>query len=218
MFGIAGIVVSAVGVASSAYSADKANKQAEDAAGKADQLGQGQLAFSREQYDDWQRVYGPIQQRLSRYYSSLDANDFAAQGINELNKQFTQVTQQLDRDLARRGVDSPVADSLKAQLSLDLARDKAEIRQQAPLAVAQAQQGFLSGSVTNPAATGVMGAMQNQQNIQTQQATNQQNLSYQAGAAAGQTVTNAISSYYSNKAYTDRTAQLSQSTLPTGTE
>ena len=211
MFGIAGIIVSGVGLAAGAASSYSAQKASDRAASKAESMGRSQLAFSQQQYDDWQAVYGPIQQRLSNYYMSLDANTFAAQGLNELNKQFTNVMAELDKDLARRGVDTPAADSIRAQMNLDYARNKAEIRQQAPMQLAAAQQDFLSRNTMNPAAAGVAGSMQDLQSMYGQQAATQMGIAQQSGAAVGQTLTNALTSYYSNKAYNDRTKALQSS-------
>lgn len=211
MFGIAGAIVGGIGIAAGVGTSVSAQRSADKASDKAVKQGQSELAFSQKQYDDWQAIYGPIQQRLHNYYMSLDANSFASRGLNELNKQYSAVLTELDKDLARRGVDSPAADSIKAQLGLDLARNRAEIRQQAPMQLAAAQQGFLASNTLNPAAQGVMGSMQGMQNMYGQQAAVQSNLAYQSGAAAGQTLTNTLTSYYSNKAYNDRTKALQSS-------
>ena len=44
---------------------------ASDAADAAAQASAEELAFAQQQYDDWQEVYGPIQDNLSDYYSNL---------------------------------------------------------------------------------------------------------------------------------------------------
>lgn len=212
MFGIVGAVVTVGSAAVGAYSANESNKTAQAGQKEASRLGDAQMSFSREQYDDWQRVYGPIQDRLSNYYKSLDPGDFAAQGVNQLSQQYQQVVAEFDRDIARRGIDAPASSSMKAQLDLDFARNKAEIRQQAPMQVAQAQQGFLSSNTMNPGAPGVMNAMGNQQQMYTNQANQASQQSMQAGQAVGQTLTSALTSYYSNKSYNERTAQLAGGT------
>lgn len=209
MFGIAGVITTGVGIGVGAYSADKAGDKADKANKQANALSRETLAFSREQYEDWQRIYGPVQQRLRNYNMSLNPSDFAATGVNELAQNYQQVVENFDKTVAQRNIDSPASESIKAQMALDFARGKAEIRQQAPLAVAQQQQSFLSNQAVNPATGGVINALTNQQQNALNTANTQTNLSYQAGMGAGQALTSGLSAYFDNKAYNDRMAQLS---------
>lgn len=214
MFGIAGIITTGAVVGVNAYSADKAGDKADKANKQANALSQAQLAFSKEQYEDWQKVYGPIQQRLRNFNMSLNPSDFAATGVNQLAQSYQQVIENLDKDFAGRGITSAAKDSVKAQLDLDFARGKAEIRQNAPLAVAQQQQSFLTNQATNPYSAGINNAMTNQQQNALNMANTQTNLAYQSGASAGQALTSGLSAYFDSKAYNDRMAQLSSTKEP----
>ena len=147
------------------------------------------LEFQMQQYQQWQKIYGPIQKNLANFYKHLTPETLAASGIKHYEQQYRAVEQELQRSFAQRGIDSPAQDFLNQHAALSAAEAKAQIRQQAPLQVAQAKQGFLASNVSNPNAAGVSNAFGQFANVFGQQAQY-----YQQQQAAGiQGIGNAIS-------------------------
>ncbi len=173
-----------------------------DSAKKAERANEDSLGFAQRQYDDWQQVFGPIQENLSEYYSNLSPDTFAAQGIQYAEEEFAKVDERLSQSLAQRGIqDSGISASLERESAYDLARTSATIRQAAPQAVAQQQLGFLSvGMGNNPDDN-----LQNTLNSNANRANADSNA---ANAAFGNSV---------NSAVNYGIGQYSQSTAPTGT-
>lgn len=140
---IAGATVVAGSMSSSAAS---------DASAASAEASQAQLDFAMQQYDDWLAVYGPIQDNLSSYYSNLTPEYYEATGLEAIAKEQAETQEQIDASLAQRGItDSGVAASLDAQLEMDVARQNAQVRRDAPHQVMQQQQNFLAiGQGLNP--------------------------------------------------------------------
>jgi hypothetical protein len=143
----AGISAAAT-VGSAAYTANRASKAGKQAAGaEADSL-----AFAMEKYDDWQEVFGPIQQNLANYYSNLDADFIATQGLESYEVEKTRALQQVRGNLAERGISGGgVAAAVETDIALQSASERARIRAEAPMKVAQMQTNFLQvGLGQNP--------------------------------------------------------------------
>lgn len=199
--------------------AKSAQKQATKAMEKSSDaqaaIAQEQLAFSKEQYDDWQRVYGPIQDRLSSFYQNLDPQSFAAQSVKQLQQQYSQVSEQMERSWAQRGIDSPAQEAMQQQAALGMARGAAEIRANAPLQLATAQQGFLNQQVSNPATASIANASANLGNVFGNQAAMAQGQANaygqqygQAMQGVGQAITGGVAGYFQNQAYQNQMNQL----------
>lgn len=156
---VAGSVISSI-------SASKASKASAKASGD-------ELAFNQQRYDDWMNVYGPIQDNLSDYYSSLTPDYYEAIGLEAFETEREQAQMQLDQNLAQRGLtNSGVALELQNNLDTQSAEKRADIRRQAPALVAQDQQNFLNlgqGQGTS-AASSVAGTLANQSSAARQQA------------------------------------------------
>lgn len=166
---VAGVATGAAGAAGSAQQSKDARKDARKAAEKQEEAADAQLAFQKEQYDDWQNVYGPVRENLSNFYQDLTPETFTASGLAQISEQYEATQVQYERQFAQRGIDSPAQDLMQQQASLSAGKAKAELRHSAPLQLAQAEQSFLSNSVTNPAATGVSNAYGNQANLYGQE-------------------------------------------------
>lgn len=123
---------------------------AKGAADDAQAAHQTELGFAQQQYNDWQEIYGPIQDNLAEYYNNLSPDTYAAQGIQYAEEEFARASEALNQSLAQRGItDSGVAASMEMSNQLDLARTRADIRQKAPEVVANQQLGFLSVGMGN---------------------------------------------------------------------
>lgn len=199
-------VAVAVGVGSAVagiYGSKKAAKSA-------DRNADSSLGFQMQQYNDWKKVYGPIEENLSKFYQDMDPETFAASGLKQFEEQYQYNMQQLDRSFAQQGIEGGAKASLEQQASLSAAETRASIRQQAPLQMAQAQQSFLTGNVVNPMAAGITQTYENR----AQMYGNQAAMGYQA---ASQALTGAASAYAQKQQY-DRLLNRAYPTLPSASQ
>ena len=202
----------ALGAATSYSSSKSASKSADKAYASADAASQlqyetsmEQLNFQKEQYADWENIFGPIQDNLSSYYKNLSADSVASLGIQNIEQSYTQSRQNLDTQLAKRGITNSGA-TAAGLTSLENTRmlGKAEVRSTAEQTVAQQQLGFLSAGLglQSGLQQGVSNAYSNQANILGQQSTadtnsanNYSNQAAQAYSGIGSSVGTGISSY-----------------------
>ena len=192
------IIGSAVlGAASSASSAKSASKASSAATTSADaaallqyEASSEQLAFSKQQYDDWQSIYGPIQDNLSSYYKNLSSDSIASLGIQSIEKEYSRSSQLLEQSLAKRGITNSGA-TTQGVTQLESARmlGRAEVQANAPIVAAQQKQGFLSIGLgaQQQAISGINNAYGSQVSVLGQQAGNNlaQAQNYTNQAAAG---------------------------------
>ena len=134
--------MSAASKASSAAKASaKAQKEATDASAK---VALQQLEFSKQQYADWQAIFGPIQQNLADYYGSLDADKITALGLQNAQREFQASQAALEKTMAQRGIaGSGIEAAGQTALAAVQAQDKALIRTQAVDLAAQRKEKFL---------------------------------------------------------------------------
>ena len=212
MSGAAIIGAAAIGAGTSYMSARSSSKSADKAYASADAASQlqyetsmEQLNFQKEQYADWENIFGPIQDNLSSYYKNLSADSVASLGIQNIEQSYTQSRQNLDTQLAKRGITNSGA-TAAGLTSLENTRmlGKAEVRSTAEQTVAQQQLGFLSAGLglQSGLQQGVSNAYSNQANILGQQSTvdtnsanNYSNQAAQAYSGIGSSVGTGISSY-----------------------
>lgn len=99
----------------------------------------------------WDEIYGNLEDNLSDFYNNLTPETFAAAGIEHQVKEFEQAKQRVTQTIAQRNIDgSGVGLSLDKQAEFALAENKANIRHDAPLQVAEAKQGFVTSSGGKP--------------------------------------------------------------------
>ena len=183
----------AVSSSKAAKSSSKSANKASDSADRASQLqyeaSMEQLDFQKKQYEDWENIFGPIQDNLSNYYKHMSPDSIATLGIQNIEQSYTQSRQNLDTQLAKRGItNSGATVAGLTQLESSRMLGKAEVRTNAPQQVANQQLGFLSAGLgLQPSLQqGVSGAMSNQMNMFGQQATNQQGMANQYSNQAAQ--------------------------------
>lgn len=93
----------------------KGEKQAAKAAAQANanayamsqeqiELAKQQLDFQKEQYADWNNIYGDIQANLGDYYKSIDPDKLVTMGLEKQQQEFQQVRASIQRDFAQRGL------------------------------------------------------------------------------------------------------------------
>lgn len=170
-----------------------------------------QLDFAKQQYNDWQSIFGPIEQNLSSYYKNLSPDSFAALGIQNIEQEYSRSRELLDTDLAKRGItDSGATVAGMTELEGNRLLGRAQVRAQAPTQVAQMQQGFLSVGLGQQAQLqqGINSAYSNQMGVFGQQVSNNLNQSNmyaqqaaQGYATAGSAIGQGINTYMTANAY-----------------
>lgn len=213
---IAGAAVIGAGTSyMSAKSSSKSSAAATESAAKSAQMQNdaslAQLEFQKQQYADWENIFGPIQENLSSYYKSMKPDTLSAIGIQNLEQSYNQSKKALDTGLAQRGLTgSGQQAAALTQLETSRMLGKAEIRTNAPQQVAQQQLGFLSAGLglQSNLQQGISGAYTNQMNALGNQATsalNQANIFGQQAAAGysgiGSSIGSGISTYMTANAY-----------------
>lgn len=102
------------------------------------------LAFQREQYKTWERVFGPVREDVAEYYNNLDANDFLSKALQLQQAGHQTAQKQISQGLAQRGFDdSRFEQYLRTTNNIANATTRAGLRATADDAVAQQKLGFL---------------------------------------------------------------------------
>jgi hypothetical protein len=141
-----GAGIAAVGAVSANVSSNKARHSADAQARNAVELEQNKL-------NDWNDVYGPVQDNLADYYNNLTPEYYETIGLENFEQEQQTAMTRLDESLAQRGLDpaSGISASLHAQSELEGAEGRAKIRRDAPRAVAEDKRSFLQiGLGQNP--------------------------------------------------------------------
>lgn len=122
------------------------------------QMQREQLEFMQTQYDEWNAVYGDLQQNLGDYYNSLSIGDEFKKidtnlsfTLQQLSKEYTAAAKDTQRAMSQMGLSSSGAVAQNAVgLNQGLAQSRAMARAQASIekldagdTVAQKQLGFL---------------------------------------------------------------------------
>ena len=188
---VIGAVVSVAGGLLSSSSANKASSRAASAT-------QAQLDFEKQQYQDWQNVFGPIQDNLSQYYQSLTPDYYEAAGLEAFQKERDAQMTQLNESLAQRGLStSGIQAAVERTNAIDTAQTRANIRREAPAKAAEEQSRFLQiGMGSNPA-NSYSTALSQVAQQQTSYAQQQQQAAGQAIGSAIGTVGSALADYVS---------------------
>jgi len=104
-----------------------------------------QLAFEKKKYNDWKKVYGPVEKNLAKYYKNLSPGKYAAKGLTAFNEERVKMLTALEEDFAQRGItNSGVAGSVMLQESMQAAETRAGIRMDAKDKVQGMRADFLS--------------------------------------------------------------------------
>jgi len=182
----ASLIVGGVSYKSSKDAA-KANKEAVDAQTKsADE----QMAMETKRVEEWTDVYGPMQNNLANYYSSVTPDYYAAAGLEAFEQENEIKMQNIDEMFAQRGIDpsSGLAVSVESQAELGAAETRAEIRRDAPRMAAEDQSRFLQiGLGQNPGSS-----LSNAMSMRTQQAGQRVQAAGRESLAADQAVGTAL--------------------------
>lgn len=142
---VAGVAVN-IGAANQAQNAmDTAYAQQQQALDNQLATIQQQQALGQQQMALWDKVYGPIERNLSNYYQNLSPERLVTIGHQANAAQFQAMNKQLQASMAQRGISgSGVEGAAMMGLAAQQAMANAQVTQQAPERVAQAQQSFLA--------------------------------------------------------------------------
>lgn len=182
---VAGAAVAAVGSVAGAVISSQASSKASKRAADAQNA---QLSFDMERYDDWQNIFGGVQENLSNYYNSISPDYYVAAGLEAFEKEREAQMGKLNETLAQRGLsNSGLAATVATEDAISSAEARASIRREAPRQAREDQSRFLQiGMGQNPGSS-VSSTLGNI-------ATNAQTQANQASQAAGQAMSSAISS------------------------
>lgn len=182
---VAGAAIAAVGAIGGSVMSSRASSKASKQAAAAQDA---QLSFDMERYDDWQNIFGGLQENLSNYYNSISPDYYVAAGLEAFEKERKAQMGKLDETLAQRGLsNSGLAATVATENAISSAEARASIRREAPRQAREDQSRFLQiGMGQNPGSS-VSSTLGNI-------ATNAQTQANQASQAAGQAMSSAISS------------------------
>ena len=107
---------------SGAKTAAKAQDRATQAASKS---AKDQLEFNKQQYEDWQRVFGPVEQNLASFYNELNIPDYTAQLNTQAEAAYKAAQNRLERNLDSRGLYNS---GIKVRAEKDLANNLAQVK------------------------------------------------------------------------------------------
>lgn len=212
-----------IGAGSSMMSSSSASKSASSAADSTAYAAElqretatEQLEFQKQQYADWEEIFGPIQENLSRSTQALSPDSFAARGLQDLQGSFSASRKSLTQTLAQRGIsDSGVSAAAQAQLEGSRMLGGAQIKAGADETVRQQQLQFLGLGLGQQGAlqSGISASYGNLANVYGQQSVNSMNMQQmysgqaaQANASLGQVVGQGMSSYMTYNALNSPTS------------
>ena len=194
----------AIGAVAAVGGAVISSQGAKSAAKTAANAQNAQLNFDQQRYDDWNNVFGGLQENLSNYYNSVNPDYYVAAGLEAFEKEREAQMTRLDETLAQRGLqNSGIAATAGREDAISAAETRANIRREAPRQAREDQSRFLQiGMGQNPASS-VSSTLGNI----SQNATNVSNAAQQAaGQAAGQAVSTVGKAFgdYAQKTWGDK--------------
>jgi len=150
--GIVGSVGGLVGIESAEQKAasdasDAALKQSKITQQRMDELGAEMMDFNQGLLDDWEEMFGPLEQNLNDYYNELDPIKYATQNKQTLTENIDKQLGQFNETMAAQGLQtSGMKSQAMKEASFAKATGSAEIDVQAPEQVRQQQQQWLGSN------------------------------------------------------------------------
>lgn len=103
------------------------------------------IDFAKEQYSDWQDIYGSVQENLSDYYENLTSEKLVAQNLQSQQQEYQTAVKDIKETMAQRGLtDSGLETATLAQARLENAEERAAVRASGDELVNQQKLNFLS--------------------------------------------------------------------------
>ena len=140
---IVGKVTDAVGLTDNKGAASAAKASAA-AGAAATAMSKEQIEFAKKQYEDWKKIYGPIETNLGEYYKNLTPEKLTSLGLQNQQKEFQIAQAATAQDMAQRGItDSGIDIAAQTNLKFQNATARATIRTDAEQKVAEQKLQFL---------------------------------------------------------------------------
>lgn len=191
-----------VGAGASYYASEEASDSQDKATDAAAGSATTSLEFQKAQYQDWESVYGPVQDNLAEFYQNYDAEEVTSLGLQNIEREYNTSKDALVKEMSQRGLDiSGLTAAGLTQLEGAKASEKSAIRSNAPLQAAQAQQSFLGMGLglESSLQQGISGAYNAQTNLYGNQAAIYGNQAAIAGQGVSQGIAgigSAVGTYY----------------------
>lgn len=117
----------------------------DDTGSAGDALRAQQLEEARRQQAEWDKVYGPIQDKLAKNLRNMSLATVSALGLEGVEQEFEAAGVQIRQQVAQRGLEgSGLEQEFKSRAAISKAEAKAEVRAEAPAKLEAAQRSFLS--------------------------------------------------------------------------
>ena len=210
-------------------------KQQQDAANRnqaqLQRMNSEQMNAAATQYNQYQEIYGGIEENLANYYQNLSPDLYSAQMKDSITKQYEQSSQNLSANLAARGIQgSGVEAAGMTQLESDRMMGNAQADIMAPQMVAEQQGKFFSSvgqqqqqmannnmqsaynQQHNNGFNNVYNSFGNQANMAGNQAQNQFGLAGQYGQSAVQGISGGMEAI-GNTDWSSKPSQFTQAEL-----
>lgn len=173
-----GAITDAIGITDH-ESQKRAQESAASAAKAANVLSRENIEFQREQYRDWQSVYGEVQENLGEYFNNLGPEKVASLGLQEQQRGHQKTQEQIRQTMAQRGLGGSKFETYTQTMAdIENANRRATIRATAEERSAQQRMSFLGlglnqgaqmlGNINTASGMGVS-ALSNQANMYTSQ-------------------------------------------------
>ena len=125
-----------------------ADKEADAAQSQMDQAGRFQAqqqAFNQQQLDDWENMFGGMEENVTDYYNNLDPEKFATAGKQNLAQQMSKQMTQFNESMSAQGLQtSGMRVQAEKEAAFTQAAGNAGIDLAAPEQVNQMKQGYLN--------------------------------------------------------------------------
>lgn len=179
----------AIGLAGTIYASKQSSKAAKRAGKQAADAEAARLDFEKQQWQEWQDTYGPMEDQLSAYYETLTPTFRITQGLEAHEKEMNRARKNLNETLAQRGIaTSGIAAQAETELAVASAEERARIRAAAPLEVAKEKLGFLQVGLGMNPQEGMRNALSQTAN---RSATDARTAAQNAGAASSAMISSA---------------------------
>lgn len=198
----------ALGAATTISGISASSNQA-DAIDSSTQTATDQLDFAKQQYADYQDLYGEVNQNLSDYYTSLTPEQYTTSGLDAYDEQFKAAQSSWSQTMAQRGMSGSGVEA-EGMLSMEAqgAQNRATIQQQAPQQWAADQMGYaaMGAGQSSIATQNIASSASNLSNIYGNSANVYGSQASAAGTAVGSMISNAMyANAYGNNANTNTT-------------
>ncbi len=108
------------------------------------EISEREIAFQKEQYNDWKDVYGDLQEDVGTYFQNITGDSLTVQKLGDIQTEYQQAQANIDTQLAQRGLSgSGLAAQAMISNSQVVAGEKARVRSDAERLANEQKMGFI---------------------------------------------------------------------------